>query len=404
MAVFSYVARDIDGGLVTGTTAGPDELIVRRELRDNGLYIVTLTEQREREGLSDHLAHLRGVKLGDLVVFSQQLAAMVSAGIPILECLHELIEETDNPALRRALIKVAQDIQAGSTFSQALARHPRIFSELFVALVHAGEIGGVLEQSLHNIADNLDKEMELREKVKSAFVYPVAVLLVAFGVVSFMLLFVIPVFQRVYSQFHAQLPLPTRMLIAFSAFVSDYWWIALAGLIGLVLGFRAFIATRKGKALWDRTKLRLPLVGRLIRKIVVTRFVRTLGALVGAGVPLLAALETASRVADNVEFTAAIQKISEEVSKGASLSAPLRASRRFPNLVPRLVQSGEESGDLDGMLNKIAYFFDRDIEHSVRRLTALMEPALTVVLGGIVGAIVISLYLPIFTLATVIRR
>ena len=404
MAVFSYLARDLDGGLVTGATAGVDEVMVRRELRGNGLYVISLTENRERENLGARLARLRGVRLGDLVVFSQQLAAMVSAGIPILECLHELIEETDNPALRRALVKVAQDIQAGSTFSQALARHPRIFSELFVALVHAGETGGVLEASLHNIADNLDKEMELREKVKSAFVYPIAVLLVAVGVVSFMLLFVIPVFQRVYAQFHAQLPAPTRMLIAVSTFVQHSLWIALLGLVGLALGFRAFLATEKGKMTWDRAKLRLPLVGRLIRKIVVTRFVRTLGALVGAGVPLLAALETAARVADNAEFTDAIKKISDEVSKGASLSAPLRASHRFPNLVPRLVQSGEESGNLDGMLNKIAYFFDRDIEHSVRRLTALMEPVLTVALGGVVGSIVISLYMPIFTLATVIRR
>ena len=404
MAVFSYLARDLDGGLVTGATAGVDEVMVRRELRGNGLYVISLTENRERENLGARLARLRGVRLGDLVVFSQQLAAMVSAGIPILECLHELIEETDNPALRRALVKVAQDIQAGSTFSQALARHPRIFSELFVALVHAGETGGVLEASLHNIADNLDKEMELREKVKSAFVYPIAVLLVAVGVVSFMLLFVIPVFQRVYAQFHAQLPAPTRMLIAVSTFVQHSLWIALLGLVGLALGFRAFIATEKGKTTWDRAKLRLPLVGRLIRKIVVTRFVRTLGALAGAGVPLLAALETASRVANNAEFTTAVRKVSEEVSRGASLSAPLRASRRFPNLVPRLVQSGEESGDLEGMLNKIAHFLDRDIEHSVRRLTALMEPVLTIILGGIVGAIVISLYMPIFTLATVIRR
>jgi type IV pilus assembly protein PilC len=404
MAVFSYLARDLDGGLVTGATAGVDEVMVRRELRGNGLYVISLTENRERENLGARLARLRGVRLGDLVVFSQQLAAMVSAGIPILECLHELIEETDNPALHRALVKVAQDIQAGSTFSQALARHPRIFSELFVALVHAGETGGVLEASLHNIADNLDKEMELREKVKSAFVYPIAVLLVAVGVVSFMLLFVIPVFQRVYAQFHAQLPAPTRMLIAVSTFVQHSLWIALLGLVGLALGFRAFLATEKGKMTWDRAKLRLPLVGRLIRKIVVTRFVRTLGALVGAGVPLLAALETASRVANNAEFTTAVRKVSEEVSRGASLSAPLRASRRFPNLVPRLVQSGEESGDLEGMLNKIAHFLDRDIEHSVRRLTALMEPVLTIILGGIVGAIVISLYMPIFTLATVIRR
>jgi type IV pilus assembly protein PilC len=208
----------------------------------------------------------------------------------------------------------------------------------------------------------------------------------------------------VYSQFHAQLPLPTRLLIAASGLVTHYWWACLLVLIGAGFAFRSWIATEKGKLVWDRAKLRLPLVGRLIRKIVVARFVRTLGTLVGAGVPLLAALETASRVANNAEFTVAIRKVGEEVSKGSSLSAPLRACRRFPNLVPRLVQSGEESGDLEGMLLRLAHFFDRDIEHAVRRLTALMEPVLTVVLGGIVGTIVISLYMPIFTLAAVIRR
>jgi len=404
MPVFIYTARDTDGALVTGNTAGATEAIVRRELRENGLYVVALAEHREREGLSDWWARVRGVKLGDLVVFSQQLSTMVGAGLPILECLHELMTETENPALRRALARVAQDVQAGSTFSQALARHPRIFSELFVSLVQAGEIGGVLEMTLARIAENLDKEQELREKVKSAFVYPAMVLIVAAGVVTFMLLFVIPVFQKVYAQFNHQLPAPTLALMALSRFIVQYWWLALLGLVGLVLAFRAAIRTERGAAIWDRTKLRLPMVGRLVRKIVVTRFVRTLGALVSAGVPILAALETAARVANNVEFTNAIRQISSEVAQGGPLSSALRASRRFPSLVPRLVQVGEESGNLDEMLLKIAYFFDRDIEHSVRRLTTLMEPVMTLVLGGIVGAIVISLYMPIFTLASVIRR
>ena len=404
MPVFSYTARDIEGALVTGNTAGASEAIVRRELRENGLYVVNLTEHRERETLSDWWAHVRGVKLGDLVVFSQQLSTMIGAGLPILECLHELVNETESPPLRRALVRVTQDIQAGSTFSQALARHPRVFSELFVSLVQAGETGGVLEMTLQRIAENLDKEQELRERVKSAFVYPIIVLMVAAGVVTFLLLFVIPVFEKVYGQFGHQLPGPTRALMAMSKFLTHYWWLALLGTGGLVVSFRVFINTPQGSAIWDRTKLRLPLFGKLIRKVVVTRFVRTLGALVGAGVPLLAALETASKVANNVEFRDAIKQVTAEVSQGGLLSSALRASHRFPSLVPRLVQVGEESGNLDDMLLKIAYYFDRDIENSVRRLMTLMEPVLTVVLGGIVGSIVVALYMPIFTLASVIRR
>ena len=404
MPVFSYVARDIKGQLVSGSTAGADEVIVRRDLRENGLYIISLAEQQAREGLAVRWARLRGVRLGDLVIFSQQLATMVGAGLPIVECLHELIEETENPALRMALVQVTQDILAGSTLSQALARHPRIFSELFVALVHAGEIGGVLDQTLNNIATNLDKELELREKVKSAFVYPIIVLVVAAGVVTFMLMFIIPVFERVYAQFNAKLPAPTLALMAVSRFLTRFWWIAVGGLIALAAGFRSFIHTKNGQRVWDRTKLRLPLFGKLIRKIVVTRFVRTLGALVNAGVPMLSALSTSARVAANTEFTDAINKIANEVTEGASLSTPLRLCGKFPNLVPRLVQAGEESGNLGEMLNKTAYFFDRDIEHTVRRLTTLMEPMLTIILGLIVGSIVVSLYMPIFTLATVIRR
>jgi len=404
MPVFSYVARDFRGQMVLGSTAGPDATVVRRNLRENGLYVLTLSERREREGLGARWARFRGVKLGDLVVFSQQLATMVGAGLPIVECLHELTEETENPALRMALVQITQDILSGSTLSQALARHPRIFSELFIALVHAGEVGGVLDQSLVRIAENLDREQELREKVKSAFVYPAVVLTVAAGVVTFMLLFIIPVFEKVYAQFHANLPAPTLALIAVSGFISHFWWLILALLAGVAFAFRSFVRTEKGRRIWDRTKLRLPLFGKLIRKIVVTRFVRTLGALVNAGVPMLAALQTASRVAANTEFTDAIAQISEEVTKGAALSGPLRICGKFPNLVPRLVQAGEESGNLGEMLDKTAHFFDRDIEHTVRRLTTLMEPAITIILGVIVGSIVVSLYLPIFTLATVIRR
>ena len=404
MPVYRYVGRDIQGQLVTGSVGGADETIARRDLRENGLYIISLVDQRERKGFSHWWAQLRGVKLTDMVIFSQQLSTMVAAGLPIIECLHELIDETENPVLRQALLEVARDIQSGSTFSQAIAHHPRIFSEMYVALVHAGEVGGVLEQSLASMAEALDKEQELREKVKSAFVYPAVVLTVAAGVVSFMLLFVIPIFEKVYSQFHATLPAPTLALMVASRFITRFWWLALAALGGLAWGFRSFIRTENGRRVWDRVKLRLPLLGKLIRKMVVLRFVRTLGALVKAGVPILSALETSARVANNTEFTNAIISIAGEVTEGASLSAPLRACGKFPNLVPRLVQVGEDSGNLDEMLFKIAHFFDRDVEHSVRRLTTLMEPVLTLVLGGIVGSIVVSLYMPIFTLAAVIRR
>ncbi|MFB3880104.1 MAG: type II secretion system F family protein [Armatimonadota bacterium] len=404
MPVYSYTARDIDGALAVGSTAGANEGTVRRELRENGLFVITLEEQIEREQFGDRLARLRRVKLGDLVVFSQQLAAMVGAGIPVIECLHDLVEETESRVLRKALQQVVRDVQAGSTFSQALARHPHVFNDLIIALVHAGEVGGVLEHTLQRLADDLDKEQELREKVKSAFVYPAVVLVVAAGVVSFMLVYIIPVFKQVYGQFGSQLPAPTRMLIAFSNLTTHYWYMVLLGLVGVVLGIRALVRTKRGREVWDRLKLRLPLFGKLIRRIIITRFTRTLAVLVGAGVPLLHALQTAAGVGNNVVFHAVVDRIGKEVVEGSSLSAPVRASGAFPNVVPRLIQVGEDSGDLEGMLLKIAHFYEREVEYTVRRLTALMEPALTLVIGAIVGMIVVALYMPIFTLATVIRR
>jgi len=404
MPVYTYTARDINGTLSVGSTAGPNEAAVRRELREGGLFVITLEEQVEREGFGELLGRLRRVKLGDLVVFSQQLAAMVGAGIPVIECLHDLVEETESRVLRRALQQVVRDVQGGATLSQALARHPYVFSDLIIALVHAGEVGGVLEQTLQRLAEDLDKEQELREKVKSAFVYPAVVVAVAVGVVSFMLVYIIPVFEKVYAQFKSQLPAPTRMLIAFSGLVTHYWYLVLLGVAGVVMGLRAIVRTERGRAAWDRLKLRLPVFGKLIRKIVITRFTRTLGVLVGAGVPLLQALQTAAGVGNNVEFRQVVDKIAKEVVEGSSLSAPVRASGAFPNVVPRLIQVGEESGDLEGMLMKIAHFYDREVEYSVRRLTALMEPALTLVIGTIVGMIVAALYMPIFTLATVVRR
>ena len=404
MPVYTYTARDIDGALAVGSTAGANEGTVRRELREGGLFVIALDEQVEREAFGDRLARLRRVKLGDLVVFSQQLAAMIGAGIPVIECLYDLVEETESPVLRRALQQVVRDVQAGSTFSQALARHPHVFSDLIIALVHAGEVGGVLEHTLQRLADDLDKEQELREKVKSAFVYPAVVIAVAVGVVSFMLIYIIPVFEKVYGQFKSQLPAPTRMLIAFSNLTTHYWYLVLLALAGTVLATRTFVRTERGRAGWDRLKLRLPVFGKLIRKIIITRFTRTLAVLVGAGVPLLQALQTAAGVGNNVEFRAVVSKIAKEVVEGSSLSAPVRASGAFPNVVPRLIQVGEDSGDLEAMLLKIAHFYEREVEYSVRRLTALMEPVLTLVIGAVVGMIVIALYMPIFTLATVIRR
>lgn len=402
MPSYSYTARDMAGKLVVGTLTGPNEQTVRERLREGGLYASDVN-QRTAEGMSWFTLRKR-VKLADLVVFTQQLSAMIGAGLPLLECLDALVEQTDNQTLRLALIEVNRDIQTGSTFSEALSRFPNIFNELFVSMVHAGEIGGVLDECLSQLAETFDKELELREKVKSAFIYPVIVLTVAVGVVTFMLLFVVPVFKQVYGYFKATLPTPTLLLIALSNLVVNWWWVVLLVLAAAVVAFQRVAATRWGKRRLDRIKLRLPLLGRLNRKICTLRLVRTLGAMIGAGVPLLQALETAGRVTGNSEIEEAVDQVSAKVNQGSILSEPLRATGQFPGMVCQMIQAGEESGNLDDMLKRLSAYFERDIEYTVRRLTTLMEPALTLVLGGIVGFLVVSMYMPIFRLAVVVRK
>ena len=404
MPAYAYEACDIYGRRVQGALSGPSEGHIREQLRDDGLFVLKVKEQETRATLADWWQKRRRVGLADLVVMSQQLSTMIAAGLPLVESLSELIDQTENKVLREALIQVNREVQVGSTFSQALARHPLIFSPLFISLVHAGEVGGLLDEVLQRLAEQLDSELELRQRVKSAFVYPAAVMVVAIGVVTFLLTFVVPVFKRVYSQFNATLPLPTLMLMTLSDIIVHYWWAVGAILLVALLLLRNYLNTAQGKEVADRVKLRLPLLGKLYRKLAVARFTRTLASMLGAGVPLIQAMETSGGVADMSEITNSVSVAAMKVSNGAKLSDAIRQTQQFPSMVPRMIEAGEESGSLEQMLTRLANFFDRDIEHTVRRLTTLMEPLLTVTLGVIVGFIVVSMYMPIFTLASVIRR
>ncbi len=404
MPQFQYVARDITGREVRGTMQGPDSAVVSATLRREGIFITTLREAQPAIGLLAWWEQRRAVKLTDLVVFSQQLSTMVGAGLDLAESFVVLPQQTENRRLREVLEQISLDIQGGSALSAAMARFPRIFSDLFVALVKAGEVGGILEETLRTAASNLERELELRERVKAAFVYPILVLSVAAMVIAVMLIFVVPVFERVYTQFHAQLPILTRVLVLMSNVIVRFWGVILVGTILSFWGFRRYSFTPQGKRTLDRIKLRLPVLGKLTRKIVIARFLESLAVLVSAGVPLLEGLETASRVAANTEFQEAIRDVIERVKQGAKLSYQLQATGKFPTMVPRMIEVGEESGALDEVMRRVTAFYHRDIEFTVRRLLTLLEPALTVVLGGIIGFIVLALYLPIFTLATVIKR
>ena len=403
MPSFQYVARDRGGKQISGTLAGTDERAVREQLRRKDLFVTTIQEQKQAAGQNAG-GKSKKVTLNDMVVMSRQLSTLVRAGLPLVESLYTLEGQTTNPTLKMTLNDIRQDVLAGSTFSDALAKHPKIFSELYQSLAKAGEVAGALDETLTVAAEQLDKEQELKEKVKAAFVYPAAVVVTAAGVVFFMLIFVVPVFANVYSQFKAELPAPTQILVTASFLIRKYWWACFAAVFFAFKGIKKWQQTEKGRYYCDRIKLKMPLLGPLNRKIAISRMTRTFSAMVSAGVPILSGLQTSARVTGNVIIMDVIADCVQKVNQGVKLSVPLEQSGEFPPMVTRMIGAGEESGNMDEMLRQVTSFYDRDIEYAVQRLTRLLEPLLTVVLGVLVGFILLALYMPIFNLSKVIKK
>ncbi len=403
MPTYTYNARDLQGNPVSGALAGLDSDDIREQLRQRDLFLTRCDEVATRKKSTIFTFRSRP-HLSDMVVMSRQLATLVHAGMPLVESLFSVANQTENAVLREALNRIRAEVLAGSSLSEAMSSEPSIFSTLYVSLVRAGETGGILDETLDAAAIQFDQEAELREKVRSAFVYPILVLITTFGVVTYLLTFVVPVFARIYGQFKAPLPLMTRALIAISHFVLNEWY-----LFGLILSFVAVVIlwyrqTPKGRQQIDRLKLRLPLFGKLYRKIAIARLTRTLSALVGAGVPILQSLAVSAQVAGNSVIVDSVLKVAQYVHEGTRIWIPLEQTGQFPSMVTRMIAAGEESGNLDEMLSQCARFYDRDIEYTVQRLTRALEPALTVVIGAIVLFVLLALYLPIFNLARVIRR
>ncbi len=402
MSAFQYTARDQQGNLSSGHITGRTEAEVRQILRHKNLFATIVKEINT--GSPGFSMRRKKVKLTDMVVMSRQLATLVRAGLSLVECLYDIAEQTENPTLAEALRQVRLDIMTGCTLTESMCKHPAVFNENYLALVQAGETGGTLEQTLETAAIQLDQEAELREKVKGAFVYPALVMISSFGVVIFMLVFIVPVFAKVYDQFHSKLPAITLLLVSLSHLILTCWWgVALAGAFTLFL-IRKGIATRKGRRIYDTIKLKMPLLGNLNRKIAVARFTQTLGGMVKAGVPLLQALMVASQTSGNTILQEAVSKVAGFIKDGSTLSAPLEQSRQFPLMMTRMVAAGELSGNLDAMLEEVTHFYNRDIEYTVNKLTKLMEPLMTMFVGGIVLFILLALYMPVFNLTHVLRR
>jgi len=403
---YVYKVRDRQGKLLEGTLEADNTTLVANRLRQMG-YIPIAIDKKDEGGLQKEikLPFGRGsrVKLKDIAVFSRQFATMINSGLSLLRSLYILTEQTESKALAAIVNQVRQDVEKGASLSQALGRHPKAFSRLYVAMVKAGETGGVLDSVLLQVAETIEKQVELRRKIKSAMTYPVVVFALVLLIVNAMLLFIVPMFQDLYKELGGTLPLPTRILLGVSSTLKKLWWLVALVQVGLVIAFKRWIQTDGGRAQWDAIKLRVPVFGKLVHKTALTRFSRTLAVLLRSGVPILEALEITSETVNNSVMSSAVKDVQSSVKTGESMAKPLASHSVFPPMVVQMIAVGEETGAVDTMLEKIADFYDQEVEATVNSLTSLLEPLLIVVMGGAVGGMVIALYMPMFNIINLIE-
>lgn len=400
MPVFAYQGRTTQGA-TRGEIEAPDRASAVAELRRKAVLVTGIREKAAARPAGARAG--AKVKDRDLAIFTRQFSTMVDAGLPLVQCLTILAEQSDSKGLRAVTSRVAGTVEAGSTLADALRRHPRTFDELYVNLVEVGEAGGILDTVLQRLSMYIEKAAALKRKVKSATIYPLTIIGVAFIVIIFMLTFVIPTFAKMFTQMGADLPLPTVIVIRLSNFATAYWWLLLGGALGIVYGIRTYYRTEGGRSVIDALLLKLPIFGILIRKVAVARFTRTLGTLVSSGVPILEGLRITARTAGNRVVERAVLETRASVTAGKTLADPLRTSTVFPPMVVQMISVGEQTGALDAMLNKIADFYEDEVDTAVGALTSLLEPLMIVFLGVVVGGLVVAMYLPIFRMVTLVR-
>lgn len=403
-ATFVYKAVDRGGSTMTGEIAGDSKAAVAAQLRLRGLTVVDVDRKNAAPTVEDLLDRMRGVKARHVTVMARQLATMISSGLSLLRALYVLEDQTEAPKLKRAITEVRQDVEAGLALSQAMGKHPRVFSELFVAMVRAGETGGNLEEVLERVAVQLEKDDNLRRTVRSAMVYPTLIGVFAVGTLLGMVLFIIPIFADMFSDLGGELPSMTQLMIDVSDALRTYWYLLLATPIAASLGFRKWKRTDRGRRAWDAFKLRLPMrIGDIVRKIAVARFARTLGTLTASGVPILQALDITARTAGNRVISDPMAEVSDRVREGQPLATPLARTGVFPAMVVQMLAVGEETGALDRMLHKLADFYDDEVATMLKALTSIIEPIMMIMVGVIVGVVVISMYLPMFKIFELVQ-
>jgi type IV pilus assembly protein PilC len=395
MSTYVFKAMDLAGVKARGEVEADSKQAVSDQLRSRGLVVLDIADKHASRELN--LSFFESVKATDLAVFARQLATMISSGMSILRALYVLEEQTESKLLKATIVAVRKDVEAGLPLSDSMARHPKVFSPLFIAMTQAGEMGGVLEGALLRVADQLEQDASLRRQVKSAMVYPTLVIVVAVGIMLALCAFLIPVFEGVFKEFGGKLPALTQVSVAASNIVTGYWW-AMFGVSAVVVV--AFVKWKKsswGRPQWDHFRLHIPMkIGTIVQQVAVARWSRTLASLTSAGVPLLQALEITGRTAGNVAVEEAMDGVIASVKRGGTIAAPLAQAPIFPSMVTHMVGVGEETGALDAMLNKVAEFYEDQVEASVKMLTSIMEPVMIMVIGSMVGFIVISMYLPLF--------
>jgi type IV pilus assembly protein PilC len=395
MSTFAYKALDPTGTTVQGEIEADDKVAVASQLRSRGLIVVDIDEQM---GSGDIFERFQKVKPSELTVATRQFSTMVSSGMSMLRALYVLEEQQDNKKLKDAFSQVRKDVEAGLALSDALGRHPDIFNELYIAMVKAGETGGILEETLHRVADQLEKDASLRRQIKSAMVYPIVIFSFAGIVVIALVAFLVPVFEGVFKDFGGKLPAITQVTVTFSHLVTRRPYVIIGVVVAVVWSFRRWKNSKRGHEQWDRIKLRFPFkIGDVVQKVALARFSRTYSALIAAGVPMLEAIEITGRTSGNVVVENAMHSVHESVRNGGTISAPMRTEPdAFPGMVVQMVAVGEETGALDSMLSKIADFYEDEVEAAVKALTSILEPIMIIVVGGIVGFVVIAMYLPLF--------
>lgn len=338
----------------------------------------------------------------DIVIFTRQFATMIAAGLPLVQCLNILAGATENKMFGKAISDIRQRVESGDTFADALRKHPKVFDNLYTNMIEAGETGGILDKILLRLADYMEKAMALKGKIKSAMVYPAAIVTVAVAVVIFLLVFVIPMFGQMFADFGKELPMPTQVVLGASNFVIERWYLVFVAPIAAVYAFVQFRKTEKGLIMTDRMFIRLPVLGELIQKVAVAKFTRTMGTLISSGVPIIEGLEITARTAGQKVIELAVLGVIDDIKQGKGLSEPLKEQGVFPTMVVQMIEVGEQTGALDAMMNKIADFYDEEVDTAVEGLTSLLEPALMVFLGVVVGFVVIAMYMPIFQLGDVV--